>query len=436
MARDRIAPAGGGSVVIDAEPERSELSESRRAALRDAFRALLWSRILIWTTGIAVVAILGADHLGAISYNHHAYTTPFRGDSLNALFAPAARWDSTWYLGIAHAGYQQPEQTVFFPLYPALTAIGGTLLGGGTRADLVAGLVLSLSSALLAVYLLHRLTALELGQSVARNTVWIFCWLPVAFFLSTVYTEALFAALTIGSFYSARLGRWAMAGLIGALASATRNGGVLLILPLVLMYLYGPRADRPPDYEPSGPRPRYRLRRDVLWIAAVPAGLVAYLLYLKISMGHALTPFQQESNWQRYFAPLGAVLPGVWAGLQGIAALASDLVTRHGTDMRDIRNSVMFVFLPIAVALLWWSRRRLPLAYTAYAAAGLAIALSAPSTREPLKSLPRFTLVLFPLWIALGLWATQRRMVRQVVAICAPLLVAWTYMFVSWTWAA
>ena len=436
MERDGFAVADGDRLSRPAGRALSRLDESRRAALGDAFWALLSSRALIWATGIVVVAILGADHLGANSFNHHDFTTPFGGDSLNALFAPAARWDSTWYLSIAHDGYHSPDQTVFFPLYPALTAIGGALLGGGAGANLLAGLAVSLGCALGAVYLLHRLTALELGSRVARNTVWIFAWLPVAFFLSAVYSEALFVLLTIASFYSARLGRWVLAGLIGALAAATRNGGLLLVVPLLLMYLYGPRSDRPPDFEPRGFRPRYRLRRDVLWIAAVPVGLVAYLLYLKLSLGHALTPFQQQSHWHRHFSPLGGVPSGVWLGLKGMAGFVSDLASGRGTDLLDVHHFVTFAFLLIAVVLLWWSRRRLPLAYTAYAGAGLAIAVSAPSPEQPLASLPRFTLVLFPLWIALGLWATQRKMVRAVLAICAPLVIAWTYMFVSWTWAA
>jgi hypothetical protein len=49
-----------------------------------------------------------------------------------------------------------------------------------------------------------------------------------------------------------------------------------------------------------------------------------------------------------------------------------------------------------------------------------------------LKSLPRFTLLMFPLWIALALWATERRRVREVIAISAPLLAIVSFMFVGW----
>ena len=136
------------------------------------------------------------------------------------------------------------------------------MLGGGSAANLVAGIVLSFGCALGALCLLYRLTALELGEDMARSAVWIYAWLPPALFLSAVYTEALFLLLTVGAFFAGRTGRWWLAGLLGALAAATRNGGVLLVLPLLVLYLYGPRADRPPDFAGEGRQARYRLRSD------------------------------------------------------------------------------------------------------------------------------------------------------------------------------
>ena len=67
-----------------------------------------------------------------------------------------------------------------------------------------------------------------------------FC--PVSFFLSAVYTESLFLALSVGSIYAARRERWLLCGVLGFLAAISRNGGVALILPTAIIYLYGPRA--------------------------------------------------------------------------------------------------------------------------------------------------------------------------------------------------
>jgi hypothetical protein len=50
-------------------------------------------------------------------------------------------------------------------------------------------------------------------------------------------------------------------------------------------------------------------------------------------------------------------------------------------------------------------------------------------------SLPRFMFVLFPLWIALALWAHERDRVGPVMGVFGTLLVISTVLFVTWSWA-
>jgi hypothetical protein len=404
------------------------------AALRESGSALLSSRALIWAAGVCTALIAGPGKLAANSFNHHQLATPFRSTLANLLVAPAARWDSVWFLGIAHAGYQRADQTVFFPVYPAAVAGAGAVLGGGSAANVVAGIALSFGCALGALCVLYKLTALELGEETARSAVWIYAWLPPALFLSAVYTEALFLLVTVGSFYAGRTGRWWLAGVLGALAAATRNSGILLVVPLLILYLYGPRTDRSPDFAARGARPRYRLRSDLLWIAAVPLGLLAYLAYLKLSLGHAFTPFQEESHWHRSFEPLYGVPMGVWLGLKSLVATVPALPP--AVAMGDVRKLIELAFLALSTWLLWRCWKWLPTAYTCYAGVALALAVSAPTAGEPLRSLPRFTIVIFPLWIVLAQWATRRRRTPAVIAACAPLVALWSALFVSWTWAA
>ncbi len=411
----------------------------RPGALRDSFWALVSSRFLIWTAGTLTALILGLHAGSATAFDPRNIAAPFHSTIANVLVAPAARWDSTWYLGIAHSGYQHLIQAVFFPLYPGLVALGSAPLSGTWAVFVLVGILISSVCALAALFLLHRLVELDFGTEVARNTVWIVAWLPVALFLSAVYSESLFLLLVIGSFYAGRLGRWWLGGLLGCLAAATRNSGVLLVVPLVLLYLYGPREDREPDRPASGLRPRYALGPDLLWIAAVPIGLLAYLAYLKLTLGHPLAPFNQQHHWHRSFVPLGGVPAGIWEGFKALIAAVpggASLVGSHLNTNSITRRIVELAFLILGAVLLRLSWKRLPMPYTAFAGLGFLLAVSAPSSVEPLRSLPRFTLVLFPLWIVLGLWATERRRVRGVLAVCGPLLVFWTYLFVSWTWAA
>ncbi len=433
-----------GLPVDDTAP----LSDERRAAILDVLKAFFSSRVLLWLAGIVGVLAVGfyPGDFGVLDPHH--LTAPFHQRIVNVLISPAARWDSAWYLSIAKSGYQLSYQTVFFPLYPGLIAIGGAAVGSGL--DVIVGIVISCACAVGALYFLHRLVTLEFDAQLARNTVWIVSWLPTALALSAVYSEALFLLLAVGSFYAGRQGRWVLAGLLGGLAAASRNGGILLLLPLLTFYLYGPRADREPDYPAASerrphlrlwprilPSPRYRLRPDVLWIALVPLGLIAYMTYLAFSIGHPLGPFIHQRHWGRFFFPLGGIPLGVWKVLRETVAIFPSLEPRLAHNLTfngSMRHAYSLAFLILALLLLRICWKRLPAAYTVFAAISLAMAISVPAANEPLKSLPRFTLVMFPLWIALALWATERRRVRAVIAVSAPLLALSAYLFVVWSW--
>src|SRR5205085_3599106 len=113
------------------------------------------------------------------------------------------------------------------------------------RSPLIGGLLVSLSAFLVALYLLHRLASLELGRETATLAVTLVAVFPAAYCFSAVYSESLFLALSVGAIYGARLGRFGWACAAGALAAATRSAGLVLLVPIALLYLYGPRADRP-----------------------------------------------------------------------------------------------------------------------------------------------------------------------------------------------
>jgi Mannosyltransferase (PIG-V) len=416
--------------------EPLDVATERVVALRDAWRAFALSRALIWAVGIAAVLAAGAPTLTTARLDPFWFTEPFQASFANLVVAPSARWDSAWFLQIASFGYDDPSRRAFFPLYPLLVALWSPL-----GSALVVGIVVSCVSSLGGLYVLHRLVSLDFELQDARTTVAIVAWFPSAIVLSAVYSEGLFLLLSVASIYAARLGRWPLAGLLAALGTATRSAGILLIIPLVVMYLYGPRPDRAAVLT-SGWRPRYPLRRDALWIALVPVGLLAYAAYLGFAEGDVLGAFIAQTEWQRLPIPLGGIALGLWSGLEGLIELlpgfgAPDAALTNGQvpEAVAIRDLAHLGFLALAVWLALECRRRLPTAYTLYAVSGLLLPLSMPATSEPLKSLPRFMMVLFPLWIALALWARERGWTRQVIAGMGVLLAVSTALFTTWVYA-
>jgi hypothetical protein len=357
------------------------------------------------------------------------------------LAAPVARFDSIWYLTIAQHGYDVGSRAAFFPVLPGILATGNRLLGSAT----LVGVTVSLTSSLLALYLLHRLVALDFGRDSARSTIWIAAWFPGAMVLSALYSEPLFLLTSIASIYAARRGRWAVAGLLGGVAAATRSGGLLLLVPLLILYLYGPREDREADGQAvTWLRARYRPRLDLLWLLAIPAGLALFMAYLAKTTGDPTAFFTAQAKWHRTFIPLGGIVGGLWSGLRSTIDLLVPGVGRSADSIGnavppawiDVREVILCGFLLAGIWLLSECWRRLPVAYTAYAVSGLALALSVPARGSPLMSLPRFESVLFPLWIALGLWLHERgRRLTPVLVVFGLLMAVSSGLFAVWIMA-
>ncbi len=445
---------------------------SADVALRDTWRALWLSRLLVWVGGAGAILVFGFGPARG-AFNPPGVTRGF-GPLGDLLAAPAARWDASWYLVIAHYGYRPDlgsftaPRTAFFPLYP-LGLRGLSDLG---LAPVLAGVLLSLVALAAALYGIHRLAILELGsREVARLAVLLMAFAPMAFFLSAVYSESLYLALSVGLFWCARQGRWAWVGVLGALAGATRSAGIVLLLPALVLYLYGPREDRLPDFsgvpredrppdssrearEDRRPyfrpiarrwRPRYRPRRDLLWLLLIPMGALLYMAYLGLRGGDPLLPFHAQDVWNRHFAgPYLGVWDGARAAFAGLRQLLS-FQSRHvyfpaapgSPVVAASHNLLLFVFLLGALPALVGVLRRLPIAYGLYVLAAIALPLSYPVASQPLMSLPRFLLVLFPLFIWLALWLASRpRLAFVVLAVSALAMVFFAGEFSTWHWVA
>ncbi len=413
------------------------LAEGQWVALRDVWSAFWVTRAVAWIAGMVAVVAVGAVGETVPRLDPYWLTIPFDETFSNLLIAPGARWDSVWYLEIAQYGYGYLDRAAFFPLYPALVS-----LAGPDGFAVLFGILVSCASAIGGMYLLHRLVELDYGSDTARAVILIVAWFPSSIVLSAVYSEGLFLLLSVGAIYAARTGRWAAAGLAGVMAAATRSSGVLLMVPLLIMYLYGPRADRPRHGITDGWRPRHRIAPDVLWILVIPVGVIAYLAYLSAATGEPMAAFSAQEEWTRTLIPLfGGPILGLWQAIVGVIELvpgvSTSAVLADGQipELVAARNLILFAFLVLAVWLVRECARRLPPAYTAWVISGLLLPLSVPALNEPLKSLPRFMLVLFPLWIALALWSLEHNRLRLVLTCFGALLVLSSVLFTTWVYA-
>jgi hypothetical protein len=421
------APALARRPALAGRASERWLHVGRRAALADAARALLVTRLLVLVAGVVAHATVGEQPGARAGFDPAQLTVPF-GALGDALVAPAARWDAVWYLTIAERGYGlDAARPAFFPLYPLLARGAGEVVG----STLLGGILVSLLAFGVALYLLRRLTALELGPEAARAAVWLTAAFPAALFFSAVYSEALFLALSVGCVYAARTDRWAWAGVLGLLATGTRSAGIILLVPLAVLLW---------QHRGAG------LWRRAPWVGLVPLGTAAFCGWLALRGAGARAPFDAQAVWSR---ELGAPFAGLWQGASAAWDGARQLLSgsseriffaHAGGDPFQVArmNLQLFGFLVLALVALVGAARRLPPAYAAYVLAALALPLSTPVEAQPLMSLPRFVAVLFPLFMWGGWWLTRRgRATRVAVGVASAAgLVLFTGQFATWRWVA
>lgn len=340
-----------------------------------------------------------------------------------------ARWDSVWFLRIAEDGYGATENAAaaFYPLYPLLLGLLGRVFLGHY---VLAGVVISLATALGAFALLYRLAAPRLGEAGARRTVLYLAIFPFAVFLGAVYSESLFLFLAVASFVLAERGSYLGAGAVAGLAWLTRPLGIALLPALALIAWRAPR------------------RADALLrLGTAPAMFALYPLYLWWRLGDPFAFVHAEGAWSRHVSPIGP-LGGIWDGLRagwaGVRQLASGSdATRYWSAVQDTDpdrvaavNLTQLAFLILFAGLTVVAWQRLGAPYGLFSALSLAIPLSVPSERWPLLSIQRFGLVVFPLFMALALLGSRPRVHTAVVVVSAVFLGVVSAQWALWQWVA
>lgn len=285
--------------------------------------------------------------------------------------AAVSGWDGGWYLLAAEQGYpsELPEGAstiAFFPLYPALVRAvaevpGLTPIGAGVVVGGLAGL-----AAAAVIWVLARHLA---GEEAADRTVALFAFFPGSFVLSMVYAEGTMLALAAGCLWALVTRRWLLAGVLAALATASRPNALALVAACGWASVVAIR--------------RRREWRSLVAPALAPLGLLAFFAFLWARTGEATAWFQtQRAGWGERVVP--------WALVDDVRQLAADPFT-------DMNNTIVVTGAVVAVAgLVLLARARLPGEVVVYTVAVLALAF----VSETLGPRPRFVLAAFPLFVA------------------------------------
>lgn len=397
---------------------RTSATRRRTKASRDGLSFVLWVFVL------SRVFFLG---VGALAHSMLPQARP-GGSPLQppGFLNYWAHWDGAWYSEIATRGYgaHAPASTAFFPLYPMLVRLG-SYLGGGPA---LWGVLISLLSTFFALYFLYGIAEKLYDARVARAATLCLAFFPTAFFLNAVYTEGLFLALTTGSIWAVYVRRdLLLAGVLGAFAAATRNLGVLLVVPLFFEWVRNRREFG---------------RRGLAEIGLVFAGLAAYAIFLGGRFGDPLIfAHQQSAYWGRALTSPFTTADMAWRTAKGgivyILHPATLFSNTSAEPALSASNTLNLAFLVIFLLVMGVGLVVLPPGLTIYALVITLLPVLTPSPQFPLMSLPRFVLGAFPFFLALGYpLARSDRGLALWLILSGALGVALTALFVTWRWVA
>ena len=288
-------------------------------------------------------------------------------------FSMWTRWDAGWYVNIATNGYSYrpgaQSAVAYFPLYPLLIR-AGTSLGGNPFAW---GIAVTWLCGLSAATCLLAWAKERSGLETARRALWVFLTWPYAFILfGAVYSDALFVALSLGSFLALERRRVWTATALGALAMACRVVGLAVALGLFVREMELRRAEGKP----------LSIRDAIPLLSGL--GLAAYQSFLGYRFGDALAFLHAQTGWQQ--------APGfrTWLKLSYFKSFSQPVMA----GWLSLHAALGILLLVLAVR----GRRQLGWGYTTYVVCVLAIPLA--GTKD-FMSMGRYAIAAFPSFLLL-----------------------------------
>jgi Gpi18-like mannosyltransferase len=330
---------------------------------------------IIWRVAILIFAALSIKFIPLFSHNY--FGGGYSNYITNPLFWGNLNFDGEHYLAIAQNGYR-PFQYFFFPLYPKLISLFSVLKSVNILA--LNGILISNFSFLLALIGIYKLVKLDFKAKIAKLTIILFLIFPTSFYFGAYYTESIFLAIVVWGFYFARNKNYYFASFLGILASATRVIGVVLSLIIALEFL------RSKNYKIKA-----SYIREFWPILFSPLGLLSYMYFLFRLTGDAIIFVHQIVIFGQQRSSTIITLPQVYYRyfFEVLPHVSYSFFPNFFTTYLEFGTATLFLILII------YSFWKLRLSYAIYSL----LAFLIPTFAGSFSSMPRYVLVIFPIFI-------------------------------------
>lgn len=407
LSADEPDEPTGGTVTTESDgPRAPEAKRAWRLAMVKGTAAYLVSRVMVIAGSGIVAAQRGVDaNVNGVARPEGAQT--FIVQVLDS-------WDGNWYMEIVRGGYpkeipphityfQVEARAAFFPLYPMLVRLFDRVLPG---SEVFAGIFVNALLGLLAVLAVGWLAREVFGVKPAERTMILMALFPGSFVLSFAYSEGLLILLAALSLLFLYRRQWLLAGVVAALATATRPNGVAVAAACGVAALIAIWQDRE-------------------WKALIapllaPLGFIAFQWYLRV---------HTSEDWAWFRVQREAWAEGTSFGATALQDTFGFL-THPLNSPTDVLTTTSLIAMFALLFTAW--KKRLPWPMVAYVVVVLALML----IPETVTARPRFVYTAFPLFLSAGAWwpdddeaSWAHESWTLLIALCAAGLVTLTALY-------
>lgn len=290
-------------------------------------------------------------------------------------------WDGNWYNSIVQHGYQPgviatQANVAFFPLYPGIVWLVSHVM-----STPLAAFIISSSCFIAALFLLYNFVAERYSPRVACWAVLFTAFSPWSFYFGMMYTESLFLLLGVSVFYLLYKKQFWWAAVIAGLATATRFPGIILAMLVIVSWIIANKSQLK--------QWQFYLKTLLFGLVSV-SGLLLFITFLARNNGDPLAFIHVQQFW-----------PGrEGAGLFREMIILLKHLTPGQLNLQYLITGMWYVATVAAIVGVIALLHRKEYLFASF----LAMSILLPLMTGSATSMSRYIIVLFPLYILIGLW--------------------------------
>ncbi len=242
---------------------------------------------------------------------------------------------------------------------------------------------------------------------------------PTSFFFGSIYSETLFLLLSVAAFYFARKRMWMLAGICGFLLAITRIVGIFILPALIIEFFQQENVKE--VWKKLNVRKRIHLFLKFLPLCFIPFSIIVYGFYNLWQKGSFFYFLQVHGNLGN-----GRAVDSVIAIPQTIYRYSKILLSVPMTQFEWwIALLEVGTFFMVSVLLFLAFKKKVRLSYLVF----VSLCFLLPCLSGTFSGLPRYSVVIFPIFIALML--VKNKVIKFLYVIVSIIVLFLLLMFFS-----